>query len=145
RSDAAAAGGGEYSVPKLTQTWPDRLGKLKLVAPEEGLVAKFIHRLMGRGKKATARRVFLNTLTQIARSRQWLDPAPVAFRAIENVKPPIEIKARRQGHTVYHVPMLAQPARQEMLAIRWILRPLERGERAPCTLTLRTKSWPRMT
>ncbi len=90
--------------------------------PEESspLQEKFINYVMLDGKKTIARKIFNNTLKMISK-KTGTDPEKVFKSAIENIKPPMEVKAKRIGGAVYQVPREVPPARQLALAFRWIL------------------------
>ncbi len=83
-------------------------------------VAKFINCLMMRGKKAVAERIFYETMDLIA-NRTKEDPLKIFRRAVENVKPLLEVKSRRVGGATYQVPVEVRPERRTALAIRWII------------------------
>lgn len=84
------------------------------------LVAKFINCLMQRGKKSVAERIFYQTMDIIA-NKTHEDPIKIFKRAIENVKPQLEVKSRRVGGATYQVPVEVRPERQTSLAVRWII------------------------
>jgi small subunit ribosomal protein S7 len=84
------------------------------------LVAKFVNSLMSRGKKAVAQRVFYEAMDQIGRKTKE-DPLKIFRRALENVKPLVEVKSRRVGGATYQVPVEVRPERKTALAIRWII------------------------
>jgi len=84
-------------------------------------VAKFINCLMMRGKKAVAERVFYETMDLIA-NRTKEDPLKIFKRAIENVKPQVEVKSRRVGGATYQVPVEVRAERRTALAYRWIIQ-----------------------
>jgi len=90
--------------------------------PEESspLQEKFINYLMLDGKKSTARTAFNETLTIISK-KVGGDPEKVFKDAISNVKPRLEVKAKRIGGAVYQIPMEVKPDRQTALAFRWII------------------------
>ena len=85
------------------------------------LVSKFINCLMWDGKKSTATRVVYDALDQIKKRMPDADPVVVFTEAINNVKPPVEVRSRRVGGANYQVPMQVKAKRQESLAIRWIM------------------------
>jgi len=76
--------------------------------------------MMKDGKKAVAERILYSTFDQIA-GRTKDDPLRVFKRAVENVKPVVEVKSRRVGGSTYQVPMEVRPERRTALAIRWII------------------------
>ena len=84
------------------------------------LQEKFINCIMRDGKKSIARSIFNNALKQISEKVQK-DPIEVFEKAIENIKPTLEVKAKRIGGAVYQIPMEVKPERQTTLAIRWLL------------------------
>lgn len=85
------------------------------------LASKFINCLMWDGKKSTAQRVFYGALDEIKKRLPGEEPQEVFTQAVENVKPGIEVRSRRVGGAAYQVPMQVNRARQQSLAIRWIL------------------------
>lgn len=85
------------------------------------LAGKFINCLMYDGKKSTAQSVFYNALDVIAEKVTDRPSIEVFEQAVENVKPFIEVRSKRVGGASYQVPMQVNRARQQSLAIRWIL------------------------
>ncbi len=85
------------------------------------LASKFINCLMWDGKKTTAQRLFYQALDEISKKVKDNEPIDVFTEAIENVKPAIEVRSKRVGGAAYQVPMQVNRARQQSLAIRWIL------------------------
>jgi small subunit ribosomal protein S7 len=86
----------------------------------EVLVTQFIKKLMLGGKKSVAERIFYDAISQMEeRARQ--DGLDLFKRAIENVKPQVEVKSRRVGGSTYQVPIEVRSERQGSLAIRWII------------------------
>jgi small subunit ribosomal protein S7 len=84
------------------------------------LAAKFINRLMLQGKKSTAERIFYQALDSLGQKTS--EDAIKAFeKAVDNVKPYVEVKSRRVGGATYQVPVEVRPDRQIALAIRWII------------------------
>lgn len=84
------------------------------------LVAKFVNHLMYKGKKAVAEKLFYDSMDLIARKTKE-DPLKIFKRAVENVKPQVEVKSRRVGGATYQVPVEIRPERKTALAIRWLL------------------------
>src|SRR5256885_6683847 len=85
------------------------------------LVEKFICSMMWEGKKSTAQRVFYGAMDQVAKKTN--DEALKIFKkAVENVKPVLEVKTRRVGGANYQVPVEVNPFRRQSLAIRWLLQ-----------------------
>ncbi len=85
------------------------------------LAGKFINCLMYDGKKSTAQSVFYSALDTIAEKITDRPAIEVFEQAVENVKPFIEVRSKRVGGASYQVPMQVNRARQQSLAIRWIL------------------------
>jgi small subunit ribosomal protein S7 len=83
------------------------------------LVAKFVNGIMLRGKKSTAESILYGAL-DIIEGRYKEDPLEVFKRALENVKPRLEVKSRRVGGATYQVPVEVRPERRASLAMRWI-------------------------
>ena len=84
------------------------------------LVARFINMVMSDGKKTVAQRVVYDALERI-REEAKEDPVLVFERAIENVRPQLEVKSRRVGGATYQVPLEVNDRRGRALAIRWII------------------------
>src|SRR6266567_3054625 len=84
------------------------------------LVTKFVNSVMGRGKKSLAEGILYGALNRVAEKTQD-DPMKVFKKAIENVKPALEVKSRRVGGSTYQVPVEVRPNRRTSLAIRWII------------------------
>ncbi|PIE69374.1 MAG: 30S ribosomal protein S7 [Deltaproteobacteria bacterium] len=84
------------------------------------IVTKFINRLMVDGKKSVAEKIFYTAIEDVA-TRTNEEPLKVFEKVLENVKPQLEVKSRRVGGATYQVPMEVRPARQESLAIRWLV------------------------
>jgi small subunit ribosomal protein S7 len=85
------------------------------------LASKFINCLMHDGKKSVAQRVFYDALAIIKEKVPAEEEIEVFTRAVENVKPAIEVRSKRVGGAAYQVPMQVNRNRQQSLALRWIL------------------------
>ena len=85
------------------------------------LVTQLINRVMRDGKRSLAERTVYDALAQIGGRTQGGDPLSVVERAVENVKPQLEVKSRRVGGATYQVPIDVRPARSTTLAMRWIV------------------------
>ena len=85
------------------------------------LASKFINCLMHDGKKSVAQKVFYDAMDLIVRRLPNENPIEVFTRAVENVKPIIEVRSKRVGGATYQVPMQVNRTRQQSLAIRWII------------------------
>ena len=92
-------------------------------------IAKFINRLMKRGKKSIAQKIFYSSMDKIQEKTKEA-PMEVFKKALTNATPLIEVKARRIGGSTYQVPVEVRPARQQTMAIRWLVMfSRKRGER----------------
>jgi small subunit ribosomal protein S7 len=85
------------------------------------LIEKFINVLMRDGKKTIARKIFENMLKLIKKQEPEKNPKDVFELAINNIKPSVEVKAKRVGGSVYQIPVEVSSKRQQTLAIRWLL------------------------
>ena len=86
------------------------------------LASKFINCLMVDGKKSVAQNVFYRAMDIVAQKITDIEPAEVFNRAIENVKPSVEVRSKRVGGAAYQVPMQVNRNRQQSLGIRWMLQ-----------------------
>ena len=84
------------------------------------LVAKFIASIMRDGKRSVAESLLYNAF-DIIEERTKGEPLPVFEKALENVRPLIEVKSRRVGGSTYQVPTEIRPSRRMALAIRWLI------------------------
>ncbi len=84
------------------------------------LVAKFINSLMRKGKKSTAEAILYRSLDLIGKKIEE-EPIKVFEKAIDNVKPVIEVKSRRVGGSTYQVPVEVRSGRRLALSIRWVI------------------------
>jgi small subunit ribosomal protein S7 len=93
------------------------------------LVTRFVNVVMRDGKKSTAQRIFYDAMDMI-RERIEDDPMKVFKRAVENVKPAVEVKSRRVGGSTYQVPVEVNPSRRLALSLRWLIQSAAgRGEK----------------
>lgn len=83
------------------------------------LQEKFINYIMKDGKKNTARKIFRDTMKQM--SEKDMHPEKMFEKAVQNVKPTLEVRAKRIGGAVYQIPVEVKAERQLALAFRWIL------------------------
>lgn len=83
------------------------------------LQEKFINYIMKQGKKNVARRIFKETIRIIGEKDKT--PEKVFEKAIETLKPQLEVRAKRIGGAVYQIPVEVKPGRQLMLSFRWLL------------------------
>ena len=93
------------------------------------VVTKLVNQVMLDGKKGTAQAIVYDAFS-IIKERTSLEPVDVFNQAMANVKPQLEVKARRVGGSTYQVPLEIRADRQQTLAIRWIVMfARKRGEK----------------
>ncbi len=96
----------------------------RIIAPDpkynDLLVARFINSVLKKGKKHLARGIVYDAL-EIAEQRSKLNGLDIFKKAMNNVKPLLEIRARRVGGATYQIPTEVRPDRSIALAIRWII------------------------
>lgn len=95
-----------------------------IYVPEGGtaLQERFINTMMLRGKKSTSRRILRETFIEISKQANGQDPERIFEKAIENVKPSMEVRPKRIGGAVYQIPVEVKPNRQISLSFRWIIQ-----------------------
>jgi small subunit ribosomal protein S7 len=84
------------------------------------LVQQFINRVMLDGKKSTSERIVYGALNIIGQ-KEGVDPVQILQKAVENVKPLLEVRSRRVGGATYQVPVEVKTRRGRTLAVRWIV------------------------
>ncbi|ACY22983.1 ribosomal protein S7 [Gordonia bronchialis DSM 43247] len=84
------------------------------------LVTQLVNKILLDGKKSTAERIVYGALEQ-ARDKTGTDPVVTLKRALDNVKPTLEVKSRRVGGATYQVPVEVKPNRANTLALRWLV------------------------
>ncbi len=84
------------------------------------VVAKFVNRMMMAGKKSVSYRNVYGAMSIIG-EKSGKEPLEVFLKAVDNVKPLVEVKSRRVGGSTYQVPIEVRSARSEALAMRWII------------------------
>lgn len=93
------------------------------------LVTKFVNVVMVDGKKSVAEQLLYRAL-DVIRERTDDDPLKVFKKAVDNVKPAVEVKSRRVGGSTYQVPVEVRPSRRLALSMRWLIQSsLRRGEK----------------
>ena len=85
------------------------------------VVTKVVNAIMLDGKKGTAQTILYKAF-DIIKERTNEDPMNIFEKAMENIKPAIEVKSRRVGGSNYQVPIEVSPARSQALAIRWLVK-----------------------
>ncbi|MBB5914534.1 small subunit ribosomal protein S7 [Nocardia transvalensis] len=84
------------------------------------LVSQLVNKILLDGKKSTSERIVYAALEQ-AREKTGTDPVVTLKRALDNVKPSLEVKPRRVGGATYQVPVEVRPGRANTLALRWLV------------------------
>ena len=90
--------------------------------PKHGseLISKYINMVMKSGKKSVAEGIVYGAMEQVAEKEKG-DIVEITERALEKVKPMVEVKSRRVGGATYQVPVEVRPSRQMALAMRWVI------------------------
>ncbi len=84
------------------------------------LATKIVNKIMWEGKRSVAERIFYDAMEMVAQKVQT-DPVEVFTKAIDNIKPQVEVRSRRVGGATYQVPKEVNRRRQQSLAIRWLI------------------------
>jgi len=84
------------------------------------VVTQLVNKILQRGKRSVAERIVYQALADIEQ-KTGADPIPTLKRAVENVRPALEVRSRRVGGATYQVPVEVRPRRATTLAIRWIV------------------------
>ena len=84
------------------------------------LVTQIVNKVLQRGKRSTAERSVYDALS-IIEEKTGSEPIATLKKAVENIKPPLEVKSRRVGGATYQVPVEVKPRRASTLSIRWII------------------------
>ena len=84
------------------------------------LVTQIVNKVLQRGKRSTAERIMYQACT-IIEEKSGAEPLATLKRAVDNVKPQLEVKSRRVGGATYQVPVEVRPRRANTLAIRWMV------------------------
>ncbi|MXW41531.1 MAG: 30S ribosomal protein S7 [Acidimicrobiia bacterium] len=93
------------------------------------LVTQFVNKILQRGKRSTAERIVYGAL-DVVEQKTSAEPLGILKRAVDNVRPQLEVRSRRVGGATYQVPVDVRPRRANTLAIRWIVNNArERRER----------------
>jgi small subunit ribosomal protein S7 len=84
------------------------------------LVTQVVNKVLQRGKRSTAEKIMYDALT-IIETKTGSDPVATLKRAVDNVRPQLEVRSRRVGGATYQVPVEVRPRRANTLAIRWLV------------------------
>jgi small subunit ribosomal protein S7 len=106
----------------------------RVILPEpkygDETVAKFINIVMKNGKKSVAERIVYGALDRVSEKAKG-EALEIFGKALENVRPVVEVKSRRVGGSTYQVPVEVRPARRTTLAMRWLVESArKRGEKS---------------
>ena len=104
--------------------------KIRKVEPDQVhgsvLVTKFINYMMERGKKTVAQKIVYGAIEELAQQTK-LGPVEAFEKALDNIKPKIELRTRRVGGANYQVPVPVAEARQQALSMRWVINASRAG------------------
>ncbi len=84
------------------------------------LVTQLVNKILLHGKRSVAEKIVYDAM-KIIEEKTGAEPVSTVKRAIDNVKPPLEVKSRRVGGATYQVPMEVRPRRASTLSIRWVV------------------------
>ncbi|AJC73012.1 30S ribosomal protein S7 [Pseudothermotoga hypogea DSM 11164 = NBRC 106472] len=116
-----------------------RRAEVRKIAPDpvygDVLVAKLINRIMWDGKKTVAQKIVYKAFDYI-REKTGKDPLEVFQKALDNVRPVLEVRPRRVGGATYQVPIEVQEPRKTSLALRWIVNAARAKKGRPMYLKL---------
>ena len=84
------------------------------------LVTQIVNKILQRGKRSTAERIVYDALEMIEQ-KTGTEPVSTLKRAIDNIRPQLEVRSRRVGGATYQVPVEVRPRRANTLAVRWIV------------------------
>ena len=85
------------------------------------LASKIINKIMWQGKKTVAQSIFYEAMDIVLKKVENADPVDVFTKAIDNIKPRIEVRSKRVGGATYQVPKEVNKRRQQSMAIRWLI------------------------
>ena len=111
-----------------------RVAAKRMILPDpkfrDGTVAKFINIVMLNGKKSVAEKIVYNAMDQVMDKLKG-QPVELLNKALDNVRPMVEVKSRRVGGATYQVPVEVRADRRTTLAMRWIVDAArKRGEKS---------------
>ena len=111
-----------------------RVAAKRIIIPDpkygSEMLAKFINVVMDSGKKSVAEKIIYGALGQVETKSKG-EPMEVLGKALENVRPMVEVKSRRVGGATYQVPVEVRAARRTALAMRWLVEAArKRGEKS---------------
>ena len=107
--------------------------RIVLPDPKYGndMLAKFINMIMESGKKSIAEKIVYGALDQVSERSKDEEVLDVFNKALDNIRPVVEVKSRRVGGATYQVPVEVRPNRRTALAMRWLVEAArKRGEKS---------------
>ncbi len=120
-----------YKSTAKFQTPDPRFGSL--------IATKFINQVMQDGKKSIARAVFYEACETASAKLEGVPPEEVFIKALENVRPAVEVRSKRVGGSNYQVPREVSPKRAQALAIRWLVNNARKKKGLPMARRLSTE------
>jgi small subunit ribosomal protein S7 len=120
-----------YKSTAKFQTPDPRFGSL--------IATKFINQVMQDGKKSIARAVFYEACEMASAKLEGVQPEEVFMKALENVRPAVEVRSKRVGGSNYQVPREVSPKRAQALAIRWLVNNARKKKGLPMARRLSTE------
>lgn len=103
------------------------------------LVGRFVRQLMRKGKKSTAERIMYDALDEFSSKVEGGDPVELLEKAIDRVRPALEVKSRRVGGATYQVPVEVSTDRSRSLAMRWLIQYSKGRRGVPMSKALATE------
>ena len=98
-----------------------KITEKRTISPDPRYNSVLTHGIMERGKKSVAQKIFYGAMDIIEKQVADEEPIAVFDKAMEMVRPKVEVKSRRVGGATYQVPVEVRPERRNALAIRWII------------------------
>ena len=103
---------------------------------ESLLVAQFINQVMRNGKKTVAQKILYNALDELTKRAEDNDAISLLEKALDNVRPQVEVKSRRVGGATYQVPIEVNAHRGRALAMRWLINFSKTKKGVPMSIAL---------
>jgi len=103
---------------------------------ESLLVAQFINQVMRKGKKTVAQKILYNALEELTKKAEDNDAISLLEKALDNVRPQVEVKSRRVGGATYQVPIEVNAHRGRALAMRWLINFSKTKKGVPMSIAL---------
>jgi len=103
---------------------------------KDRMVGKFINCLMWNGEKVLAQRIFYSALEEVQKKVPGVEPIEVFRKAIQNLRPHVEVRSRRVGGATYQVPVEVPAKRQTTLSYRWLIEAARERKGKPMKIKL---------